>query len=295
MAAEAVPRAVVVERVAEVGPVVLVIDEVGTAVVGAERRRDVIEAVVIEAVLIDGHIHETVGRPLSAKAGRSGGAAGGLGAVGGNEVGIGRGGCHGSEDVGSRQVGGTAGVVQGYGVECGGACRGALVVAGEEAVLKGERVAVAPALQAADVVLVAGDGAGIDAVAQGEVDGVVASEAVTHDAAAVPVVAYGGVDVGLHEAVLDKDGAGAGLAYQSGGVGGAGDGAGDVQVADGGVADEAEGRGALFPCVGDVHVERVFLTVEGAHEPMIIAARRLRDADVGAEFHGLAGEVATGL
>ena len=164
LAAEAVVGAIVVEHVAEVGPVVHATDKIGAAVVGVECRRDVIEAVVKEAVLIDGHIHETVSR-LAAQIVWCGGAAGGLGAVGGDKAAVGQRGRCGVVNMADVGRGGFVFVAHGHGMERGGA----VVRAGKEAVTEIDGVAVAPALQAAHIVVAAaGDVTAIDGIAHVE-------------------------------------------------------------------------------------------------------------------------------
>ena len=122
-----------------------------------------------------------------------------------------------------------------------------------------------------------------------------------HDTAAVVVagtVGSGDGDIGGHLAVGDGvHGVGVGAtgeAHQSGGVYGADDAARHNEILDGSAFDFAEGCGALRRGFGDVDGECLSIAVEGAHELVARAARRLCDADVGTEFHGLAAEMVVG-
>ncbi|MBO6192143.1 MAG: hypothetical protein J6N98_07060 [Prevotella sp.] len=132
------------------------------------------------------------------------------------------------------------------------------------------------------------------------------------DAAVCAVAADGAVDSGADGAVLDADGAPAAADETAGELLVGSDGARDVQVAEGGGAvslvagvglggaDVAEGGDVLRGSVGDVVAadidgQRVAVTVEGAAEVVLAAARHagdgvLRRADVVAELHGLAAE-----
>ena len=293
LAAEAVPRVVVVEHLAEVEPVIGIINKVDVGAAGRQSNSGVIEVVVTDAVLIDGGTHEVEALCLVAYCSRGGGAADGLGAVGGDIVAVGQCGRCGVVNMADVGRGGTVVVVHGHGMERGGARCGAAVRAGEEAVTEIDGIAVAPALQTAHIVAAVGDVTAIDSVAH--VEGAV--EGVAHDTATVVVITAGGGDgdIGGHLAVGDGvHGGGIGTtgeAHQSGGVYGADDAARHNEILDGSAFDFAEGCSALRRGLGDVDGECLSIAVEGAHELVARAARRLRDADVGTEFHGLAAEV----
>ena len=294
LAAEVVPRGVVVEHLAEVEPVIGIINKVDVGAAGRQSNSGVIEVVVTDAVLIDGGTHEVEALCQVAYCSRGSGTADGLGAVGGDKVAVGQRGRYSVVNMADVGRGGTVVVAHGHGMERGGARCGAAVRAGEETVTEIDGVAVAPTLQATHIVAAVGDVTAIDGVAH--VEGAV--EGVAHDTATVVVastVGGGDGDIGGHLAVGDGvhgGGIGAtGEAHQSGGVYGADDAARHNEILDGSAFDFAEGCGALRRGLGDVDGECLSIAVEGAHELVARAARRLRDADVGTEFHGLAAEV----
>ncbi len=150
------------------------------------------------------------------------------------------------------------------------------------------------------------------AVEQAAGDGERAVLLYADDAAVGAVAADGAGDGGADAAVLDADGAPAAADETAGELLVGSDGARDVQVAEGGGAvslvagvglggaDVAEGGDVLRGSVGDVVAadidgQRVAVTVEGAAEVVLAAARHagdgvLRRADVVAELHGLAAE-----
>ena len=155
------------------------------------------------------------------------------------------------------------------------------------------------------------------AVEQAAGDGERAALLYADDAAVGVVAADGAGDGGADGAVVDADGAPAAADETAGELLVGSDGARDVQVAEGsgavslvagvglGVADVAEGGDVLRGSVGDVVAadidgQRVALSVEGAAEVVLAAARHacdgiLRRADVVAELHGLAAEAVVGV
>ena len=200
---------------------------------------------------------------------------------------VGQSGCYAIECVVDGGCGGSVPVADCHGVEHAAP----LVASREEAVAQIDGVAVAPALEAADVIAAVADGTAIDGVA--DVKRRIQGVAHYTTAMVIAVDGCGDGDIGSHLAALDgigHTGVATGKAHKAGSMQRTIDTTCCDEFPDRSATDFAEGRSALCRGIGNIDGQRMVVSVKGAHKLMVAAASRAGDADVSSQLHRLAAE-----
>ena len=200
---------------------------------------------------------------------------------------VGQSGCCVIECVVDGGCGGSVPVADCHGVED----PASLVASREEAVAQIDGVAVAPALEAADVIAAVADGTAIDGVP--DVKRRIQGVAHYTTAMVIAVDGCGDGDIGGHLAVLDgvdHTGIATGKAHKAGSMQRAIDATCCDEFPDRSATDFAEGRSSLCRGLGNIDGQRMVVSVKGPHKLMVTAARRARHADVSTQLHRLAAE-----